>query len=529
MKSVLVTLAALAAVLLVPARASGQPVAAEPFLLIGVDAALASDRATARRFLGAAVEIDPSGSDGPYYLARVNVESDVPLAISLLSRAIANDRFERVPAASARLDLATLQVRVGKYREALTSLDGLKPADSLRVEAYRLAAAAWLGLDSREAALSSVEAGLARFPADAPLHVLRAQALRAGGFPVRSMLDLAALVAPKDQRVAVERALAALAEGGSPLADELMPAAPDARLSAEVFAASPDEASLDRFFAAGGNQRVDLLERVRDAARTPALAERILSRVAEFSGTRWVDENTDGIPEETYRYEKGALVSWSRDANQDGVSEVSLSRTTMRIGDTRYSFAPYPFLDEVGFARQGMDWTFELPPRRIRGPFLEGVTGAAAQRLRGPSGIPSDATLAQAARLVRASGTGAPARTWFLEAGVPTGFQEDDDGDGKADYVLAFRAGVPTKGQRDVDHDGIWDVVETWTAGGLQRLDVDMNHNGVADYIVDFARRTWVWDYDEDGRPERSAVASPTGPIPDWLWPSVIPRKGVGQ
>jgi len=500
-----------------------------PYLLLGIDALRSADRAAAERFLTVALQMDPAGSDALYYLARASAQLDVQRSISLLSHALGNARFERATEAGARLELASLLVRVGRYEEALRVLDGLSAADAGRVEPFRLAAAAHLGLGRQEAALSVIEAGMRRHPTDARLHVLRAHALKAGGFPVKEVLDTAAVVVPGDPTIAAERALAALAEGAFRLEDHLAASEQDPRVSAEAFAAAPDAARLERFFSAGGNQRVDLLVRVGTvAARDPVLKTRFDEKVQGFSGRRWIDENGDSLAEELYQYEGGVLTSWARDANQDLVPEVRFERGFLVADGVRYEFDPYPFLSRVSLQWNGATWMFDLPPRRVRGPFVEGAEAPGVERMRLAGNIPQEGTLAMVARAVTARDPGGGTRHWTLEAGVPAGLEEDSDGDGRPDHVLSYRAGRPASGQRDVDRDGIFDVVEQWSARGLSLLSVDLNHNGVADYTVDFERRVWLWDYNEDGVPERSDAAPDRGPLPDFLWPAIV-QKGEGR
>ncbi len=502
--------------------------AADSYLMLGIDALLSKERSAADRFLSAALELDPASGDALYYLARAAVDTDVERSISLLRRAVAGARFARVTAGAARIDLASLLVRVGRHQDALRALDTLSPAESGRVEPFRLAAAAHLGSGNREAALSAVEAGLRRYPTDAELHVLRARALRSEGVPVKDVLDLAAMVVPGDARIAAERALAALAEGGLRVEDYSVPSGQeDPRVFAEAFAASPDQALLARFFSAGGNQRVDLLARVAAAAAgDPDLQKGYDAQVAAYSGRRWVDENNDSIAEEIYQYEGGALVSWIRDANQDLAPEIRYERGTLLADGVRYEYDPYPYLAHVTFERGGTTWTFDLPPRRIQGAFVEGLGSAGPARLRLLGNLPREGTLAMSAIAVSAQAPGGPRGTWVLEAGVPAGYREDADGDGKPDYVLTYRAGRPATGQRDVDHDGIFDVTERWSAQGLSVLEVDLDHNGVPDYRVDFDRRVWLWDYNQDGVPDRSAAAPDRGPPPSFVWPAIVPRRG---
>ncbi len=396
------------------------------------------------------------------------------------------------------------------------------------MEPFRLAAAAHLGSGNREASLSAIEAGLRRYPTDADLHVLRARALKSEGMPVKEILDLAAMVVPGDP--------GSRRSGRWPRWPKAASASKTTRCrrGRKTRGSSPRRSPLRRtrpgwraFSRQGGNQRVDLLARVAAAAaRDPALQKSYDEQVAAFSGRRWVDENNDSIAEEIYQYENGVLVSWIRDANQDLVPEIRYERGTLTADGVRYEYDPYPYLAHASFVRDGTTWTFDLPPRGVQGPFVDGLGAAGPARLRLLGNLPREGTLAMSATAVSAQAPGGPRRTWVLEAGVPAGYREDTDGDGKPDYVLTYRAGRPATGQRDVDHDGIFDVTERWSAQGISRLEVDLDHNGVAEYTVDFDRRVWLWDYDQDGVPDRSAAAPDRGPPPSFLWPAIVPRKG---
>lgn len=513
------------ALLIIPCLALASP--AQPYLLLGIDALVSGERAAAERFLGAAAELDPAGSDAPYYLSRLYVQSDVSRSIALLERAVKNARFEKAASHAARLDLAALLVRVGRHEQALKVLEGLAPADSRTVDPFRLTAAALLGLGRQEAALSAIEAGLRRHPADAALHLLRARALRAAGRPVKEALDLAAMVVPDDPAVAAERALAAIAEGGFTLEAYSAKSAADAPVFAQAFAAKPDATTLDRFFEAGGNLQVDLLVAVEAAAaRDQRLKTRFDEATAGFTGRRWVDENRDTVAEEIYEYERGALVSWTLDSDQDLRADVRYDGDVLLADGMRFEYAPYPYLSRARLLREGVTWVFDLPPRRLQGPFVEGVDRAGVARLRLLGNIPREATLAMASRAVSSiSATGAR-RTWTLEAGAPSGYEEDANADGRCEYVVTYRGGRPFAGQRDLDGDGAFDVSESWSARGLARIEVDLNHNGIADYTVDFERRLWLWDYDEDGAAERTVRSDETGPSPASLWPAIVAAKG---
>jgi hypothetical protein len=87
---------------------------------------------------------------------------------------------------------------------------------------------------------------------------------------------------------------------------------------------------------------------------------------------------------------------------------------------------------------------------------------------------------------------------------------------------VTYRGGQPSSGRRDLDGDGLFEVVESWSARGLDRMQVDLDHDGSAEYTVDFARRLWLWDQDQDGRADRTGPVSGAAPAPETLWPAII-------
>lgn len=119
-----------------------------------------------------------------------------------------------------------------------------------------------------------------------------------------------------------------------------------------VMVAAPDRAdpvwaqSFERYQAALGNGDKYLLERsVAGGSALPVSIPRVL----------WRDEDRNGFSEEEYRYSGNRLVSWIRDSDEDGTSEVAL--TTEESGITlwyrrdrlveAYSYRRYPRVDEI--------------------------------------------------------------------------------------------------------------------------------------------------------------------------------------
>lgn len=523
---------------------------ADAYLLQAEAAAAAGRAQSAASLVETALGLAPGDPECLYLRARLSFGDQARgrQVRDDLRAAVAATGWRRTDPDAASLALAAILVRTGALAEAEPVLrrlvrDRPENADALhllgRLHARNAAAGPAAG---RKASASQAEAvfadGAGRFPRDDrfPLGLSRvlattgrtaasraavAAALRELPGSPGLLLRAAELETNADRR---SRAVEAYrgAGGTDPLADLLA-----------LEAGARDAArQLALFVEHGGLSFSDLTDRAwRRAAGSKALAAEMRGALAGFTGARQLDADRDGSWEERWTIAAGSVTAWERDADQDGVAELSarfeagqpvalaLEMPGGRVVTAHYS--RYPSLRATSEAAGPVVRTSILAPYSLGLAFLEkgslpaAAPGLAPRPLRAVT-LPAPAQLAAAAW--RAEETlrdgGALVRRIDAAKGLPSYMEEDLDADGKLDHRVWYAAGSPVRGARDLDGDGIFESAETWKDGRLQQTAVDTDGDGAADYTeLAGPEPVRLWDYDGDGRSDARQARRADGTV----------------
>jgi hypothetical protein len=239
-------------------------------------------------------------------------------------------------------------------------------------------------------------------------------------------------------------------------------------------------------------------------------------RLAAFSGTITTDKNGDGVTDSRSDYRSGALVSYTLDADQDGVDEMAVSfgsdeapgaewpasaelvytngaafggaerisivwekYPALReavIGDTRWFFRPmeadYPALS---FRTAGYGILLADPDPRVAA-FTRGMMAAYAYRIERPGrdfpgGIEALECAGGVIHSAKEYVDGRLAAETFYEGGVPVSQRIDLDLDGRLETVRRFSRSASGTAPRTMD-----------TAFEIASVESDFDGDGIAEY-----------------------------------------------
>jgi hypothetical protein len=117
-----------------------------------------------------------------------------------------------------------------------------------------------------------------------------------------------------------------------------------------------ERTALDELFAPSAVNEVDrgVLLAVWDLLRTNAAREMMVGRLTVFSGTITTDMNTDGVTDSRSEYRTGVLVSYTLDADQDGVDEMSV-----KFGSDEAPGALWPVSAELVYENEAAPGRYE--------------------------------------------------------------------------------------------------------------------------------------------------------------------------
>lgn len=309
---------------------SGDEAIAGRYLAYALDAAEEGRWEDAETVLERAADFASISSDLSYYLglARSRRNRPVGAVLECLNRALEAGRWRVRRADDARILQAECLIRLRSYSEALSALSSC--ADAADVAALRLRALRGLGDAVRFD--SGIKAAFAGFPRDPRFvgllfeslgtrirtdeqHRLVDTAIRRLPYLLDADPSLAVSAAPFIGDVAERRRLvaayrAAGGKGAASIAAALdLGLIDDDAAVAELF--SQEAVDVQRFLS------VYRMLRGADARKSFA------SSLAAYSGVVQDDFDGDGFPESVTRYERGGLMSFAFDADQDGIPEWS--------------------------------------------------------------------------------------------------------------------------------------------------------------------------------------------------------------
>jgi tetratricopeptide (TPR) repeat protein len=485
----------------------------------------AGDATAAVALVQRALELSPGFSDALYLRGLINLtdRSTTRQALDDFRGAVSSARWYGNDSEEAALALAQTLIRTRRAAEAIVPLEALaarRPADPRPLAAL---AAAYRAESRMDAALAAYAQGRARFPRETAFVLGVTDMLAAAGRSdeAYALVDQAAADTPSDARLELRRAELER-EGGRRLAaveralaaGSRDPLAPVLALESRPTAAAARR-FFDLFISGGGLTRADLAERAaRAIAADTALAKELEGAMARYAGPRELDRDRDGFWEERWELAAGAIVRWTRDADQDGVPEydavldegrpVSLSYEPSRDARFTLRYGVYPWIDAVGETGPGGTRTWTLATRTLGAPFLGQP---------GPRVPTVDEVVRAAIRLEEPVAHGSGTRQVEMKDGLRVYLAEDLDGDGRFDHRLWYVDGRPARGERDLTGDGVFEAAETWADGVLARLSVDTDGDGRPDYGETYQPYARLWDYNEDGRDDSRETSDGKGGI----------------
>jgi len=525
------------------------PIAA--FVRAAADRAALGDWAGAARIIAGAVDADAADSDALYFaaLAVLKTRDDAGAALSLCEAALASDSFALYGRGEA-LDLAaSLLVRMRRYADCLDLLGRASGSGdgALDPERYRLRTLAFMGLGRQADALRELRSAADRFPADPRFARLYFERLAAGNpspesralgdLFVRRLPSLASsdpgllvLGAPciLDSRQREDAIRAFRAQGGRSAL---------ATLEALRYGVIGDEAALSEFFPASYPLRLSDLESLAGLLGTAAGRQQLSSLLGRYSGRILADRDGDGYAEETASYEGGRLVSWTRDADQDGLVESSLSfgeglpvELVASLEDSRVvaRYAAYPYVASLEFrprkaspglasllqplepaadAEAGETYSFAPEAFMLKPLSFRAFPSASdpAIFLPEPLSMPAPTRSAAGGAALRLELSKEGLREEIdLDHGIP--LRRTRFLDGKAYSVLVYARGMPGQEKVDADGDGRFETLRGYMAGAdasdaaIAWVKIDADGDGIFEYREDltFPFRK-EWDLDSNG------------------------------
>lgn len=501
-------------------------------------------------FLGPAFDLAPDYSEALYLRARLELSApDTTLAaIDDMRGALRLGSWNGTDPWRVRQDLSEVLIRTGGLAEARGLLLQCAAHDSSDSRTFLLLARLYIKSGDSAALRSVLSRAAVTFPLVDDFALISSERLARAGMRAEArrlvatqlevhsdslplLLRAAELEPARANRVA--RVEQYEKKGGKdPLAAVIA-----------LEAASGDKARyLSLFIGQAGLGREDLVERAAAAVRGSAkLGDTLRSALASYTGTRGLDRDEDGYPEEWWTFASGSVTGWARDANEDGVPEYtaafkdnapsSFSWNTPTGEQVTATYSAYPAVDSIRVGRPGATTggrSYLLVPYTVDLPVLVGGaagTGGAggksgAAGTGGAAGASGRARAGMAPAIVgqprvprideleraswRVEEYGADGTTVVrridLSRGLRVFMEEDTRGTGKFDHMVWYADGRPFRGTRDLNGDGTVEVEETWRGGALAEIAVDTNGNGKIDYRERYGSNpTKSWDYNEDG------------------------------
>jgi tetratricopeptide (TPR) repeat protein len=271
-------------------------------------------------------------SDISYQLAfaRQGLGRPVYLALEAVRDALDTDRFRVYRAEDARLIEARCLLMLRQYSTVLRTVQLC--ADNADSALVRLEA--WKGLDDRPAFIREAGLSLDRFAREPRISalILRYAATHTPAGNEQALVDrvlrilpvltdhnpeLAYLAAPFVYDWQEARRLVAAYRAVTPV-----PAAESLPVSLDLGVIGGESATA-ALFAFDTIDR-DIVLAVWSLLGTDETRDAFEQRLRVFSGFITIDENHDGITETRAEYHEGRLVSYNHDADQDGVSDISV-------------------------------------------------------------------------------------------------------------------------------------------------------------------------------------------------------------
>jgi tetratricopeptide (TPR) repeat protein len=477
--------------------------------------ALAEGASTeAELYLETALSLTPDLGDAMVALgAYLGERGDVPRGIALLERSLEEARFLETSEEQARIELAALYVRTGRYAAAY---DALRPVSLPLSEALYLRGLAALGDERLLPARRAAERGRALYPEDArfvdlqyrldslpPISLERWLENNRSSDPAYLALFGRFLLQVADTEAYREEAQTYLRLGGS-----------DPAVAARY--ADVIEDGVGQFLELEGHRDKYALEvasaHLSDAA-AGTLLEAAKERLRELEQPVRLayDPDRDGYENGAFYWQGGGITRWERDADQDGVAEFILRFGPSGIPEEasydntlRLAYAVYPYLGSGELTGGDLRRTLYLTQGSLAHHALSQTPSVYAEREDlfhafevGHEPPDREVLRRYAALEVLEEGDGGTTYVQLL-SGVPLVAYRDAEGDGRAEEIRLFRDGSMREGLVDPDGDGHFEIYERFGEDGILLQGVDEDESGRSEIFLSLLDRMARWDSDED-------------------------------
>lgn len=528
-----------------PAQSPGAPFP-ERWIEEAVRLSSAGLWADAESLLSQALSIDAANSDLLYLRGLSKAKSGRPLGEALADTIAA--RTAKSFSLYTDRDAAVLQaetlIRLRRWAEALaavSSASGLASDPALRL----IRAKALAGLGDWAAFVGEISYSIERFPEDPSfprLYLTRLSAVPSsaaskslGELIVRRSRRYAEydpeipilaspLMASRLEREDAIRAFRAIG-GMSGLAT----------LGALEYGLIDEAKAIKEFFSGEFAQRLDGLSRLDALLKTPEAKGNLAAAMAAWSGEIEADRDGDGIAEESFRLERGLVLWWRMDKDQDAAFEIVASfsdglpsSAEIRSGGLciRAVYDAFPHVAKASFEDKDGARSYSFSPGALSfSPVrMRRFVGEGRRSIYVPEPLdadfPDERACAVAALAVRRSGAVlSDARIEYEETTLIKGLKHSSRAfrDGKLYSTTAYEDGLRAIERIDEDGDGRFETERKYERGpgGVSILAwtrIDTDGDGLFDYREE-AKSPYrkEWDYDGDGSVDAAHSILPDG------------------
>lgn len=485
-------------------------------------------REEGERYLETALALSPELGDAKVALGEFRAEEgEVAEALDLIGEAVSAGTFLRTAEDSARVSLAELLVRTRQYRAALETLSSISVPGPRTLYLRGLAA---LELNDLSRARDIAETGRALYPDETRFVDLSFRIDPTPTIPFERWLEehrssdpdylslLGRFLRDIEPPEAFVRDAAEYLDlgGGDP--------AVVARYVGDL------DGGIDHFIRLGGARDKYALELAganlgeggRDAL-TEAVENELAGIAAASADNRPVtlsyDGDRDGHREGVFHWERGTIVRWEADANQDGNPELTVTfdpagvpSEARHAGGARFTFDRYPYLATVELRNDDYLRTLYLREERLTHEALDPSRSWYEERndlyyrfSRGEEAPDEELLLRYTALEVWESSDEGTRYRQLLE-GAPLLEYRDSDGDGTVEEIRLFDRGTMSQAVMDPDGDGVFELYERFGEDGVILQGIDEDGTGRSEIFRPFIRGIVRWDSDEDGRTDFGLV-----------------------
>ncbi len=371
---------------------------------------------------------------------------------------------------------------------------------------------------------------LKRFPNEAALYILVSEYYKSkGNIPASiDVIDKAIKTMPDNTQLLLVKAkiVSSVKEKTTLLADYFAKGGKEAEAYGLAIrsAMAPESRYLAFFVSNGGLRYANLMEEVYPVVSKSKDLKRIMDEsLASFSGKRITDSDNDGKYEEEYSIDKGRIVEFKKDSNQNGEPEIDMifdngfpvKAGYLDAANRKAScvYSAYPAVKSVSYTENDFERRYNVVPFTLSVQLVKNIPkdGLKPDKpvfrlLALDAKIPVESIARNSAYSIDEieNGSSPKSKTMDLGAGKTVAAKIDEDNDGAIDHTVNYVNGLPVSGRRDTNADGIFDTDEVYSSGLLARVQSDNNGDGRPDFIQLLAANglpyRLEWDYTYDGR-----------------------------